>query len=335
MEAQRSVQSGARLGIVIALLSAATFGSSGAFAKALLLSGWSPGAVVTARITGAALLMVVPAALALRGRWALLRRNAGLVTAYGLCAVAGCQFAYFNAIEHVSVGVALLLEYLAPALIVAYLWLRHGRRPNALTLAGVGLSLAGLLLVLDVAGGARVNLAGALWGLAAAAGLVVYFLLAGHEGEGALPPMALAGGGLAVGAAALLLAALAGVLPMEASTQAVVVAGVSAPWWAAVLELAVVAAAIAYATGIAAVRLLGTTLASFVALTEVLFAVLFAWLLLGEFPRPVQLAGGALIVGGVLAVRLDELRRARREGGAQAPPEAAPDPDFRMPSGVA
>lgn len=50
-------------------------------------------------------------ALALmRGRWAAARSSAGLVTAYGLVAVAGCQLAYFNAVRTLSVGVDLLLE---------------------------------------------------------------------------------------------------------------------------------------------------------------------------------------------------------------------------------
>jgi len=40
----------------------------------------------------------------------------------------------------------------------------------------------------------------------------------------------------------------------------------------------------------------------------VLFAVIWAWLLLGELPGPVQLLGGLLIVGGVVLVRVDELR---------------------------
>ena len=92
-------------------------------------------------------------------------------------------------------------------------------------------------------------------------------------------------------------------------------------------ELAVVAAAFAYAAGIGAVRLLGATLASFLMLTEVLFAVGFAWLLLGEWPGLVQLAGGGLIVGGVLAVRLAEARasRPRRVGRGAGPGFRGPD----------
>ena len=66
-------------------------------------------------------------------------------------------------------------------------------------------------------------------------------------------------------------------------------------------------------------------------LTEVLFAVLFAWALLGELPGLMQLLGGVCIVGGVVAVRLGELRRERSERATAA----ADDADFPLPAGVA
>ncbi len=293
------------LGLVIALVSAVTFGSSGTFGSALMATGWSPGAVVTARIVGAALLLAVPAVVAMRGRWHLLRPNLSRILAYGLFAVAGCQLAYFLAVDHLSVGVALLLEYLAPVLIVAWMWLRHARRPSALTSVGVVAAIVGLVLVLDVTSGASIDLVGVLWGLMAALGLVVYFLAAAH-GDEALPPISLAGGGLAVGAVSLVVAAASGLLPTSASTADVVLAGARLPWWSAVLELALVAGAIAYATGIAATRALGSTVASFVGLSEVLAAIAFAWVLVGEAMTPVQLVGGLAILAGVVAVKLGE-----------------------------
>jgi drug/metabolite transporter (DMT)-like permease len=79
-------------------------------------------------------------------------------------------------------------------------------------------------------------------------------------------------------------------------------------WLIPVLGLSLVAAAIAYVIGISAARILGPKLASFVGLTEVVFAVLVAWALLGEVPTGLQLGGGVLIVAGVALVRLDELR---------------------------
>jgi len=319
----------AGLGLGLALASAATFGSSGAFAKPLLVAGWSPGAVVTARIAGAALVLLPAAAVVLRGRWHLLLRNARFAAAYGVIAVALCQFAYFNAVERLSVAVALLLEYLAPVLIVGYLWAR-GKRPGRLTVVGVLLAMGGLVLVLDVFGGVRLSLSGVAWGLVAAGGLVGYFLLSAHEHEESLPPLALAWAGLVVGATVLGVAGLGRLLPMHASTADVLVGGTQVAWWVPVAELAVVAAAFAYAAGIGAVRHLGATMASFLMLTEVLFAVAFAWFLLGELPRLVQLAGGALIVAGVVAVRLEEVRTLRRARTV----EEGIEPDFAVPTPV-
>jgi len=73
-----------------------------------------------------------------------------------------------------------------------------------------------------------------------------------------------------------------------------------------VLGLGVVTAALAYVTGIAATRRLGSRLASFVALTELIAALGFAWVLLGQAPRPVQLLGGALVLVGVVIVKSGE-----------------------------
>ena len=70
--------------------------------------------------------------------------------------------------------------------------------------------------------------------------------------------------------------------------------------------LGLLTAAISYVTGIGAARVLGSRLASFVALSEVVAGVLWAWLLLGELPGPVQLVGGVLIIVGVVGVKLGE-----------------------------
>ena len=67
--------------------------------------------------------------------------------------------------------------------------------------------------------------------------------------------------------------------------------------------MALVAAAAAYALGFVGVQHLGSTVASFVGLTEVLFAVAWAWLLLAELPGLLQLVGGIILLAGVAAVQ--------------------------------
>ena len=301
------VPAGRRLagGLVLAVGSAASFGMSGALARGLLDTGWSAGAVVLARIGLAALVVMPFGLLTLRGRWALLRGNARLIVVYGLLAVAGAQFCYLSAVSYMQVGPALLIEYTAPAAVVVWLWLRHGQRPGPVTLVGAGLAALGLVLVLDLLSGADLSTVGVLWALGAMVGATSYFLISADESNG-LPPLTLAASGLLVGTAALALLGAVGLMPMDTATADTAYAGRTVAWWVPLVVLGLVTAAFAYTTGIAASRRLGSRLASFVALLEVLAGVGFAWLLLDELPRAIQLAGGLLILTGVVAVKLGE-----------------------------
>jgi drug/metabolite transporter (DMT)-like permease len=302
-------------GLTLGLLSGATFGTSGSFASSLIAVGWTPGAAVTARVVIATLVLTVPALLQLRAH-RLRRRAARSVVLYGLVAVGGAQLCYFNAVAHLSVAVALLLEYSGVLLVMSWMWARHGQRPRRLTLAGAALAISGLVLVLDLLGSHHVDLAGVLWGLGAAIGLAVYFVVSSSTEE-PLPPLVFAWGGLAVASVVLGLGVGAGVLPAHARAADVTLAHTQVSWLVPVLGMAVVAAVIAFTTGIAAARLLGAKVASFVGLSEVLFAVGFAWLLLGQRLDATQGVGALFVVAGIALVRLDELRAP----DASAPPD--------------
>ena len=308
------------VGLSLALLSGATFGTSGSFASSLLSAGWSPGAAVTARVTIAALVLTIPALLQLRSA-RVSARGVPSVVLYGVVAVAGAQLCYFNAVQHLSVAVALLLEYSGILLVIAWMWAMHGHRPRRLTLTGGAVALAGLVLVLDLAGAHKIDLVGILWGLGAAIGLAVYFVISAATDD-ALPPLVAAWGGLAVGAAVLGASIGVGALPVHATSADVTLLDHRVSWIVPILGMSLIAAAIAYVTGIAAARMLGAKVSSFVGLTEVLFAVAFAWLLLGQRLDLVQAAGAAFVVGGIALVRLDELRTPEPPPvESQAPPQ--------------
>src|SRR3954462_3792234 len=246
-----------RAGLLLALVSAASFGLSGALARGLIDVGWSPGAVVLARIALAALVVALLAARAMRGRWGLLRRHKRIVLLYGAVPVDGTQVAYFSAVAAMDVAPALLIEYTAPPAIIVGLWLRRGERPRPLTLAGAGLAAVGLVLVLDLLSGADLALDGGLLALAAMLGWATSFVMSADTRSG-VPPLALAGGGLAVGSVGLGVLGLVGLLPMRATTAAPTYAGEAVAWWLPFIGLGVVTAAIAYTTGIAASRRLGS-----------------------------------------------------------------------------
>jgi drug/metabolite transporter (DMT)-like permease len=292
-------------GLAFAVVSAVAFGMAGALGRGLLDTGWSAGAITLVRV-GLATAVLTPFGLAaLRGRWGVLRRNLGLLAAYGTIAVAGAQFCYFSAVQHMQVGPAILIEFTAPAAVVVFLWVRHGQRPGRMTLAGAALAALGLVLVLDLLSGADLSVTGVLWALGAMVGCATYFIISADEDNG-LPPLVLAWGGLAAGALVLGILGIVGVLPMRASTGDTTYAGADVAWWVPLVTLGLVTAALSYVAGIAAGRRLGSRLASFVALLEVVASVWWAWLLLDELPGAAQLVGGLLILAGVVAVKLGE-----------------------------
>jgi drug/metabolite transporter (DMT)-like permease len=320
-----SYRAASAVGLGLALLSASSFGTSGSFADSLMSTGWTPGAVVTMRIGLAALVLTVPAILQLRGRWRLLTRNKGTIALYGLFAVAGAQLAFFNAVRHLDVGVALLLEYLGIVLVVLWLWARHGQRPRRLTLVGVVAALSGLTLVLNPSAGQGLDPVGVAWGLLAATGLAVFFVLSARA-DPELPPLAMAWAGMVVAATGLGVADLTGALPAHAATRDVHLFGQQLSWVVPAVGLSLIAAALAYTAGIAAARLLGAKVASFVGLTEVLFAVIFAAVLVGQTPTPLQVLGGAVVLVGVALVQAD--------GGEPAVAISEPEPKVLTQVGV-
>jgi drug/metabolite transporter (DMT)-like permease len=291
-----------RLGLMFAVGSAFTFGMSGPFAKSLMVAGWSPTAAVTARLAGGALVMVIFATVVKPDWIREARRHARVVIAYGLVPIAGAQLCYYNAVSHLSVGVALLLEYTAPILVVGWIWTTTRRRPRGLTLAGVGLAVAGIMLVLNVvSGAANVNAVGVAWGLAAAICAACYFMMSDEvtaDGSG-LSSITLSAGGLVVGAVAVGLLGLSGVMPLTFTANDAVVAGLTVPWWVPVIMLGVVSTAIAYTLGISGVARLRPSFASLVGLGEVLFAVLSAWVLIGEAVTLTQAVGGVVVLLGL------------------------------------
>jgi drug/metabolite transporter (DMT)-like permease len=297
-----------RLGLLLAVGSAFAFGMSGPLGKSLMEAGWSPTAAVTARLAGGAVAMAIFATLTRPGWVREALQHWKTVIAYGIVPIAGAQLCYYNAVSHLSVGVALLLEYTSPVLVVGWLWATTKRRPSNLTLGGVALAVAGIMLVLNVFSGIHINLTGVAWGLAAAICAACYFMMsdevsADSTEEGSLNSITLAASGLVVGAISVGLLGVSGVMPLTFTTRDTVVAGVTTSWIVPVVALALIPTAIAYTLGIMGIARLRPRFASLVGLAEVMFAVLAAWALLGEALTPIQALGGAVVLAGLVLAR--------------------------------
>lgn len=323
MRPDSSSRFGAGLGF--ALFSALAFGMSGTLAAGLLAAGWSPIGIVIPRVMIGVVAMLIPALRILRGRWGVLRRNWPMIVSYGLFAIFVPQLGHFSAVQYLQVAQALLIQYLAPLLIVVLLWVRRGERPSGRTIVGALLAMAGLILVLQVVGvGSDLDPRGLVWGVIAMIGNAAYFIISSDD-RSDLPPLVLACGGAVVAAIVLIPLALIGVLPFVAPTGAVTYAGMPLPWWLPLVVLGVVSSALSYVTGIFGARILGTRLSSFVGLTEVLFAIILAALLVGQLLTMSQAIGGLLVLAGVVLVKLGEERTGshRDASGHRTPSVAA------------
>ncbi|WP_326692216.1 MULTISPECIES: DMT family transporter [unclassified Streptomyces] len=317
-------------GLVLALLSAFAFGSSGVAAKPLIEAGLEPLHVTWLRVAGAALVMLPPA---WRHR-SLVRERPWLLLGFGLLAVAGVQAFYFTALSRIPVGVALLIEYLAPALVL--LWVRFvQRRPVTRAAAmGVVLAVGGLGCVVEIWSGLRLDGLGLLLALGAACCQVGYFVLSDHGsapegpglessgGSGDRPPadpLGVIAYGLLIGTLVLTLVArpwnldwtvLGGQAEMDGTP-------VNAPLLLAWIVL--IATVTAYLTGVLSVRMLSPQVAGVVACLEAVIATVLAWVLLGEHLSAVQLTGGAVVLLGAFIAQRSAPKAPSQAASARPP----------------
>ena len=286
-------------GLALALGSALAFGGSGVAAKPLIEAGLDPLHVVWLRVAGAALVMLP---VAVRHR-ALPRRRPALIAGYGLLAVAGVQACYFAAISRVPVGVALLVEYFAPALVLGWVRFVQRRHVSRAAVLGVVLAAGGLACVVEVWAGLRFDAVGLLFALGAACCQVGYFVLSDHGSEAgaeAPDPLGVLAHGLLVGTVLLTVVARPWEMDWAVLGGGARMNGVSVPAAALLGWIVLVATVLAYVTGVVSVRRLSPQVAGVVACLEAVIATVLAWVLLGERLSVPQVAGGGVVLLGAL-----------------------------------
>ncbi|MFG3026017.1 DMT family transporter [Streptomyces sp. NPDC048254] len=285
---------GRGLGLSLALGSALAFGGSGVAAKPLIEAGLDPLHVVWLRVAGAALVMLP---LAVRHR-DLPRRRPALLAGFGLLAVAGVQACYFAAISRIPVGVALLVEYLAPALVLG--WVRFVQRRPVTRAAALGVALAagGLACVVEVWAGLSFDALGLTLALAAACCQVGYFVLADHGGGDGVDPLGVIAYGLLVGAGVLTLVARPWTMDWSVLGGSARMNGSTVPAFVLLVWVVLVSTVVAYVTGVLSVRRLSPQVAGVVACLEAVVATVLAWVLLGERLAAPQVLGGAVVLLG-------------------------------------
>lgn len=289
-------------GTALVLLAALFFSTSGTLGKPAMLAGFTPEQVAAVRIGLAGLVLLVGVALAAPGKLKVRKADLPVLIGYGLLGVAGVQLMYFISVGRIPVGIAILFEFTSPVLIA--LWVRFVRKhrlPRAMW-GGIALAMTGLSLVAQVWQGLTMDGLGLLAGIGAAVCSAGYFLL-GERAVAEQDPLGLVTWGMVIGAVAVCVVAPPWTWPVRLLGQEVEFGTWHPPLWMLLTALILVATALAYFTGISALRHLPASVASVIGLIEPVLAAAAAWALIGENLAWTQALGAAILLTGAYIVQ--------------------------------
>jgi drug/metabolite transporter (DMT)-like permease len=321
------------LGIVMVITGCTLFAVNGTVSKLALRDAFDAPQLATLRATGAfaGLLLLC---LALRpARLRVTRGELPLIIVYGVSGFFLVPMLYFVSIARMPVGIALLFEYTAPLLVA--LWARFGQHAQVRSRLWIGLalSLAGLACVAEVWGSLRLDPLGVAAAFTAAVLLAAYYVL-GARGVSRRDTLSLTCWAFGIAAlAGMLVRPWWNVRQLASASGQLFPAGVltgtsgGVPIWLLCLYVIVLGSIVPYLLLAGSLRHLPPTSVGIIGMVEPVIAATVAWLALGEVLNTAQLAGGALVLVGVVLAET-----ARTAGPASAAPPV-PDMATVMPAG--
>ncbi len=291
-------------GYLLAAGAAVLWGFSGVVTKYLLRRQMQPDELLIFRTSLAAFILFIWLGLSSRQLLKVSRRDLPYFFLLGVIGLVANQGFYYLALSMVSVGYALLIQYLAPVFLMIYGVISKTERMTAGKVAAAMTAIGGcVLMVLGQHGGiARMSLAGTLCALGSAIGFAFYTAygkrgLARHDSRTMM-------------AYAFLFAALIWIIIRPLWTL---------PWsnydfktLAFFFYLAGVATVLPFGMFLASLRYLEPSRSSLTSMLEPVVASVVAWLWLSEKMAPLQILGGVAVLGGVLLLQLEGVFRTVR-----------------------
>lgn len=296
----------ARRGLALVVTAAVLFGINAGVTRIPIEAGLPTSTYTTVRATGAFCVFLLIAVLFDRSALRPPRgRDAVLIVVLGIVGVAFVQWTYNIALVRLPIGIALLLEYLAPVLVV--LWVRFVRREpvHPRVWPAIVLALAGLALVGQVWDGLTLDALGVTMALAAAFCFAAYFLLGeALTSSSAEPLTALRTVVWSFGVGAITMNILGGWEDVEAlgnpASMLGRLSGLEIPAWVAMTSVIVLGTVTPFFLYLASLRDLSSSKASVTAMLEPVVAVVVGWLWFSEALTAVQAIGVLAVLAGIV-----------------------------------
>jgi drug/metabolite transporter (DMT)-like permease len=291
------------LGYAMVWTAATLFAVNGTVSKVVLASGISPVELTEIRSLGAfagfALVLALRRPQALR----VGRRELAFLALFGVTGLAFVQWFYFVSIHRLPVGIALLIQYIAPLLVA--LWARYVfHEPVRRRIwAALALALGGLSLIVQVWGGFELDGLGVAAALAAAGAFAVYVLSA-ERGLRSRDAISLSCYGFLFAGAFWAVVHPPWRFPVERFDDHVSLLGnlegFDAPVWLLLAFVVVVGSMLSFALIVSSLHHVSATRVGIVAMLEPVVAALVAFLWLGEELDSIQLLGGMLVLTAIV-----------------------------------
>jgi len=290
-------------GYLMVSAAAILFAVNGTVSKVILASGLSSPRLAQVRSTGAFAVLLLAIALARPHLLRVTRRELAFLAVFGVVGLASVQVFYFLAIHRLAIGIALLIQYLAPLLVA--LWARFAMHEavRRRIWGALVLALAGLALMVQLWRGVELDGLGVTYALIATVAFAVYLLLA----ERAVSRR----DAISVSCYGFLFAALfwsivqpwwsfPGAVPGRNVSLLGHLAGVHLPVWVLMTWMVLLGTIVPFGLVVGALRHVSATRVGIVAMLEPVAATVVAYGWLAESLSAVQIAGGLVVLAGIL-----------------------------------
>ncbi|HEV3478637.1 MAG TPA: DMT family transporter [Gaiellaceae bacterium] len=288
----------------MALSAASLWAFNGVVSKVIIESGGVDAERLTeVRTTGAFLLLAAAIALMRPESLRLRRSELPILLVFGVLGLAFVQWFYFVAISRLDIGVALLIQYIAPVLVALWARLAYHEAVRRRIWAALALSILGIALLVELWNGLTLDGLGVAASLGSAATFAVYILSAERAVVRRDPVSLVCYGFLLASIFWAVLEPWAS-FPVERVDETVSLLGrledVSLPVWLLMSWMVVLGTIVPFALLAASLRHIPASRAAITAMFEPVAATGLAYAWLGESLTAFQLVGALVVLVAIL-----------------------------------
>jgi drug/metabolite transporter (DMT)-like permease len=292
-----------RLGYAMALTAAALWAINGVVSKVIIESGGVPSQRLTeVRTTGAFVLLFAALALARPESLRVRRAELPVLLTFGVLGLAFVQWFYFEAISRLDIGVALLIQYIAPVLVALWARFAYHEPVRRRIWVALALSVLGTALLVELWEGLTLDGLGVAAALGSAVTFAVYVLSA-ERAVTRRDPVSLVCYGFLLAALFWAVVQPLHSFPFELVDESVSLLGrledISLPVWLLMAWMVVLGTIVPFALLAASLRHIPASRAAITAMFEPVGATVFAYAWLGESLTAAQLVGALVVLGAI------------------------------------